>query len=122
MITYKLAKELKDLEFPQSFDTIPTVNPLIQPSRYERGNDGEYILIPTLSELIEACRISKPKGAAKVIEMFIGATVILYIITRPDGTLLCSAENGGKDNCLVQGMGSSPEEAVAKLWLELNKK
>jgi hypothetical protein len=108
-MTYELAKELKDAGFSQK----------------QFGN-AHYILdgkepcfTPTLSELIEACgdnldNIRAPFG-------------------DPD-------DNDGSDFDIewrafsnridfrtaiytkVQGAGSTPEEAVAKLWLALNAK
>lgn len=71
-------------------------------------NDGDIIFAaqvgkdllhyPTLEELIEAC--AKP--------------ITIYIEDNN-----CDAEQAGSEIC---GHGSSPTEAVARLWLALNKK
>ncbi len=57
--------------------------------------------LPTLSELIEACGDS------------------LGDLTRTDSGWMTNCENIGNN---PQTEGSTPEEAVANLWLELNKK
>lgn len=48
MITYELAKQLKDAGFPLKSSSHEHVDGVI-------FDDGEYYKIPTLSELIEAC-------------------------------------------------------------------
>lgn len=62
--------------------------------------DGEKdtVTLPTLSELIEAC-----------------GSVVLSV--GKDGFT-----NVMKFNPIVDAQGEAPEEAVAKLWLELNRK
>ena len=97
-MTYELAKQLKDAGFPGSnswFD-----------------NDGKYftqgadLVQITLSELIEACG--------------------LRFISLRQFVAYWSAVGGRVDvrNSKAHwiGQGQTPEEAVAKLWLELNKK
>lgn len=106
---YKLAKELKDAGFPQGKPPATV--------RYDHAPDnliyyqGEWVLIPTLSELIAACgeefgnlgRYKWPSGDS-----------------RSDwlATQQYEAKNLGKNE---KGEGSTPEEAVAKLWLSLRK-
>jgi hypothetical protein len=115
MITYSLAKELKDAGFPQ------IKNPNIVTQGYYLNPLGlktysplskRAVFLPTLSELIEACgdrfkrlvRQSKTKYKA-----------------QGKGA---SREDGNRKSWFpdIHIIGSSPEEAVAKLWLELNKK
>jgi len=101
MITYELAKQLKDAGFP------PHKCPDLAENEIVCGLCGQG-MNPTLSELIEAC------------------TEIEYDFTFHLGNI--------KDNIkwwaevrlfgviVKQVECSTPEEAVAKLWLELNKK
>ena len=79
MITYELAKKLKEAGF--------------------KSKDNAYI--PTLEELIEACiEFGRP----------------IEIVINPD--IKSSAKEGGRPD---HYNGNSPEEAVANLWLKLNK-
>jgi hypothetical protein len=107
MITYELAKELKDAGFPHKH-------------RYCNGAECGYmgiclddglntdVCIPTLSELIEACgdefrslhKLNEDKWRATCTH---GSHFEVYVLDHV-------------------GIGDTPEEAVAKLWLELNKK
>lgn len=113
---YELAKQLKDAGFPQyrpqyisdaySNDGKSkhmwqhwTVSPL------EEFNDPEAIKIPTLSELIEAC-----KGTIQSFRFFINFVSNEYGIQQEGQSL---------DDVTYY---PTPEEAVAKLWLALNKK
>lgn len=92
-MTYELAKQLKDAGFPQKENTY---------WKNERGEGTLGVYAPTLSELIEACG-----------EEF-------YSIRKQ--TLKYCAESVASDDRFFQAKGSTPEEAVANLWLELNKK
>lgn len=92
---YELAKELKDAGFPGS-----------ESWGFKETPDGSQraYFSPTLSELIEAC------GGG------------LYMLRRNiDGTWLCT----GADQAVTPAIsleGRTPEDAVARLWLALNKK
>lgn len=97
MITYELATKLKDAGFPQAIGNgnIP---------RFMDCN-GDYTKLgtrnPTLSELIEQC-------------------LITFHLQK-----LEDRQNNWKYRAVTMETfyeGSTPEEAVAKLWLELNKK
>ena len=96
---YELCKQLKEAGFKQSGNGGYTRDYSI--------DSQPLIYIPTLSELIEAC--------------------------GDDFTDLCRKENFETNSKLVWVSdfmdytgrmieGSTPEESVAKLWLELNKK
>jgi len=110
MISYELAKQLKEAGFPQNVsngdffywvDTDGDIHEEYDSSSHGiswDGDDPDYIKKPTLSELIEACGI-------------IGFTLVKV------GKNVWEAMGGA-----YLGRGSTPEEAVAKLWLELNKK
>jgi hypothetical protein len=98
---YELAKELKGAGFPQHHLEGVTATT----TETERGEEPCYK--PTLEELIEAC------GAG------------FANLEREDE----GPEDGGvqwiafKANTIGEGgTGSTPTEAVAKLWLALNKK
>lgn len=92
-MNYELALKLKEAGWPQ------------HPFNAWCGCGAETINdphFPTLSELIEACG-----------EQF------LSLEKNPDGWLASSEEDG---NMPVGIDGATPEEAVANLWLALNKK
>lgn len=92
-MNYALAKELKEAGFPQTGNGEFIDAIGIGPVL---GNNDVYV--PTLSELIEAC----------------GEPITLWIMSnRTD------AQKGGTE---IMETGTTPEEAVARLWLALNKK
>jgi hypothetical protein len=103
-MNYELSKQLKEAGFPQyrgfgekyySSDKTLMMDVYLgseEHLREESKKDSYYI--PTLSELIEAC-----------------GEVVLYINNKQT-----EATAGGLE---VEGL--TPQEAVAKLWLKLNK-
>lgn len=104
---YELAKQLKDAGFPQNKKMGALYHDRSDYIRIgDQYYDGEWcptntweVFIPTLSELIEAC-------GSKFAALQIG----------PD--LMWSAKGSG-----IEIFGQeNPTDAVAKLWLELNKK
>lgn len=113
-MNYELAKQLKDAGFPQQGESYKgfyvmkdgsiidkTVQPIVI------NNDViEGIYSPTLSELIEACGDN-----FRNLERNDEGTFEAY----PTREILI------KNNGWWIEKSSSPEEAVAKLWLELNK-
>lgn len=92
-MNYELAKKLKEAGFPKETFIVHYPNAKY-PNRC--GQSGT----PTLSELIEAC------GGE------------LQVLKRPYAGKGWFAHNSKA----TQGIGLTPEEAVANLWLELNKK
>jgi len=108
MINYKLAKQLKDAGYPQIglkytwyYSTSPMGCYNLGEEYLDVKNYPDRIVIPTLSELIDACKVD-------------------HFVLHYDGRFGWSAYN-------FQGIGTAksyktPEEAVAKLWLKLNKK
>ena len=95
---YSLAIELKNAGFPQGGTGRWIVDPSLIVVR-----TGDRAYIPTLSELIEECG-----------ENF--ETLVRY----KDGTYRAYRRNGPED---LQAIPSNtPTEAVARLWLALNKK
>ena len=114
-MNYELAKKLKDAGFPQrgkgswigggipSKELIKDTNGLIQKIVKEREN---HFYQPTLSEIIEACG-DRFTNLRRVFNDFNNEWFAEY-------TPLLVAEK--------EGYGFTPEEAVANLWLELNRK
>jgi hypothetical protein len=92
MITYELAKQLKDAGFPQS-----------ELARAQQRAGYDYVSLPTLSTLIVVCR-----------ENF-GA-----LGREPDCWVACEyvSERGEWANAHE---GETPEDAVARLWHSLNQ-
>lgn len=103
-MTYELAKQLKNAKFPLKTTNFGP-NQKTPIAYFLDGIDsGIGYIPPTLSELIEACG-----------EQFGG------LQKRIDKTW--SAEpNYGLSMDFDDVVGKTPEEAVARLWLELNKK
>lgn len=100
MINYKLAKELKEAGFPREKCS------LIWKGQNVGLSTDELLKVPTLSELIEVCG---------------------YKIVHLQRTYANKWEaRSGEDDILdkhsyYRACGLSPEEAVARLWLVLNK-
>lgn len=101
-MNYKLSKQLKDAGFPQDGDGKPYS--IVAELRGEDiCSDGkENVYYPTLSELIEACG---------------DGYFSLESYQAKDGTTRWLAIKGINFELTT---GKTPEEAVAKLWLELN--
>lgn len=100
MISYELAKKLKQSGFPQTGSVI--VSPIINGYPEEAPYDVTY---PTLPELIEACGDEFKGILRNVLKGIVGEKWVASNM----------AEN-------LFATGSTPEEAVANLYLELNKK
>lgn len=112
MVNYELAKELQESKFPinnidlkKAYKSDGTLMTLGDSGTYK----GELVWIPSFSELIEAC----------------GNEVGIYKISPIE----CNAWSKKLDlpvddesNDFRYLIGSTPEEAVARLWLALNKK
>ncbi len=114
-ITYELAKQLKDAGFPQELEE-GQLYWLSDASgvAIAGSNDGflashtPAVKDPTLSELIEACG----DGFVYLNRVHGGDWVAGTHNTPFEGTLGVSNYESG----------ITPKEAVAKLWLEINKK
>jgi len=92
MISFQLARKLKDAGFPQS-----------ELARAQRQAGYDYVCMPTLATLIEACRESF--GALR---------------REDDGWIACEyiSDRGRWENAHE---GQSSEDAVARLWLSVNR-
>ena len=97
---YELAKELKEAGFPMT----PYQGGLlcVNGKTVMGFDDGTYYLLPSLSELIEACG-----------EEFWNLTY--------DGGEWHTNFTQGSEYDFGETEGKTPEEAVARLWLALNK-
>ena len=107
-MTYELAKKLKDASFPihkggRDVRLIDKNGKTWKAYYFDDGNDPAYPIVPTLSELIEAC-------GDVIIKLWCNKKRNEYGI-QPEGKVI--------DDVIWY---STPEEAVANLWLELNKK
>lgn len=103
-MNYELAKQLKDASFPNSekWDIV------ILPTRTTMGyrvEKGDGIEVPNLNALIEACG---------------DGLISLSRHKNPDGWFAYSKVEDEHGNNL-ETLQPTPEEAVAELWLELNK-
>lgn len=101
-MNYELARRLQDAGLPQ-VQKEGRFTAFVEQGNYVEAKDAIYV--PTLEELIEACGKNKPTLRPwNVFEW-------LASVPHPDGS-----------RQLLQGVGSTPTEAVARLWLALNKK
>ena len=98
-MNYELAKQLKDAGWlpENSYDYFGWIE---AHQTYEKNNGIPSLPCPTLSELIEACGDSFSSLLNNFDEWHCYGISNLQIFVK----------------------GKTPEEAVAKLWLELNKK
>lgn len=113
MITYELSKQLKEAGFPNSEDWVDEQDCF----QDDVGYAGR--VVPTLSELIEAC------GDGMSSLAICGSTYKSSKAPRdengerPFGGYEAISSNDEENGWEY---GRTPEEAVARLWLALNKK
>lgn len=107
MISYELAKELKEARFPQTTDIRDLTCDCGITDCEIHGQEHERVYIPTLSELIEVCG-DDFEGVRRVLTS--DTCRFLYWLAE------CTNDRG------ICCQGDTPEEAVARLWLALNKK
>ncbi len=104
MIDYNLAKQLKDAGFANDPDVLGTQTGIGGGTTWLYGPKGipsdDMAYVPTLSELIEACTKNCP----------------CFKLRLKNKTWYADFDDDFRFE------GSSPEEAVSNLWLELNKK
>ena len=112
MIDYELAKELKEAGFPYKGSYLSFYIDGVLSQDYRLPSGESIIYIPTLSELIEAC------GDESVHMMLTNECHGWDAWADIDkGGCLRMGEAGADIEC----KGKTPEVAVAKLWLALNK-
>lgn len=108
MLTFESAKELKDAGFPQAGEgkiLLPGIDSPIEvltEIMAHRELSSSAVYVPTLSELVEAC----------------GGN--FYILAREKHEIWAAQDHGHFGRTISEG--TTPEEAVARLWLALNKK
>ena len=112
MLDYETCKKLKDAGFPQGYGDAYCKGEFAKWDTFHdildcNGGDcdGQHCYIPSLEELIEAC-----EGSIDCIE------------NLGRGGRKWSVWNGETDVDRADGFGRTPSEAVANLYLELNKK
>ena len=104
-LTYELAQELKDVGFP--FIRYPEYSSEYPLNRYGKGihfGDRKLYCEPTLEELIDACGDREKQFELR---------------RKGNGWVASDFFRGGRE---VWGNGKTPLEAVAKLYIALNKK
>lgn len=106
-MTYELAKELKEAGFPQGFP-VPNDTPSITGVWFKK--DEEMFYHPTLEELIVACGEDFDELISPFAVQQEGYPS--HCLWRAEATLRTA----------ICCDGSTPEEAVARLWLALKRK
>ena len=101
-MNYELALQLKGEGFPQKK---PNEYVILSSGKGKIDGRATEVYLPTLEELVEACG-----------EDFIG------LRKNTDGTFASFAGNEKYPEGSCEKHGSTPTEAVARLWLKLNKK
>jgi hypothetical protein len=110
MISFELAKQLKEAGFPQELGDGTELYDLggghhkwdyYSDKSYDLSKNG-YYKIPTLIELIKTCEDDECFLLEKI----------------PKGWIACC----GTNPICVKDFSTSPEESVAKLWIKVNKK
>ena len=111
MISYNLAKRLKDAGFTQMGygRVIPNASILHMRSQAEARHKNDYLYVPTLSELIEACG----EGFSELSRRMVMNT---FHVFGGDYIVETSKWQFEILDC------ATPEEAVANLWLSLHEK
>jgi len=129
---YEIAKQLKDAGYYKGREFQWRGNEKLKkfPNKPYQAEGQDAVYAPTLSELIEACGEEfesleryLPNKEDTYYTIYPEALGYLWHATslgeeRDMGDFVVRCES---DCCGKNGHGSTPEEAVAKLWLELNK-
>lgn len=116
-MNYDLAKELRDAGFPFQYSYKSNLTKEDAEKIADELSRGRAVIVPrneeiypTLSELIAACGD--------------GLDVLSHDRTKENVVWICNnySTMGSMPNPYLMTGGSTPEEAVARLWLVLNKK
>lgn len=120
MIDYNLAKELKDAGFPQHglgmLKNENGLSPALAHGFPLEGAYGDFVYYPTISELIDACTrlLNYTYGSFELRdESYVTDVELVESWSAKLNTGIDKFETNKED---------TKEEAVAKLWLTLNKK
>ncbi len=97
---YSLAKELKEAGFPQGGN-----GSWVFPPEKIIARSSDRVYAPTLSELMEGCGGNEKTG--------------LWLQQESSPTGIYWGSGRGLDGQQICGSGSTPEEAIARLWLAL---
>lgn len=113
-MNYELAKQLKDAGFPQDGEGENIFNETWDEPNTEKYHERPSAYLPSLSELIEVCGVSF-ESLTKTSFSACQDNSLVLSVEEPNVAYLATsiAEE-------VKGWGLTPEEAVAKLWLELH--
>lgn len=114
MISYELDKQLQTAGFPHQCTECCDH---CHNSRKDGNDKIGYMCEPTLSELIEACPKALKNDNEIDAEFFLRFSSIME---WQSGYSQYMSYEPSYDH--MNETGSTPEEAVANLWLELNKK
>lgn len=116
IITYELAKQLKNAGFPQK--SVQSKDCL--EGDFDCKDCGSHLVYnPPLSELIEAC-MNRDKCILELNSDTDYINFEIHYVAHEFKWETSIRTDGGEESDTCNG--STPEEAVAKLWLELNKK
>jgi hypothetical protein len=107
-LNYELAFQLRQAGYPQSVQygdayRLPGIEELLSKSADEVSSTA--VRIPTLEELIEACGVH-----------------FVHISPFVTAGKITGWDAAGGNGVFVHCEGNTPSEAVARLWLALNKK
>jgi len=122
MLSYELCKKLKDAGWSQEFSYGDCGMTPEGGYTYHDEHTNDYleeneVKIPSLSELIEACIEGVEFGFDSLVYYPEGSRSNINHKWEAYAKYDPSYEDGNR-----LGTGEAPEEAVANLWLELNKK
>ena len=124
-MNYELAKKLKDAGFPQTGEYFfgKNVGEEWEPRHQDHWAESSFPgfeegpICPTLSELIEACGDKFRVLYLKTEEWQNGGTVKIHEWQAGKNIWWDMEEVNGEE---PRGIGQTPEEAVANLWLKIN--
>jgi len=114
-MNHELAKKLKDSGFPQN------INPDLPDYTTVEIKGGERYKVPTLSELIEACGGANDFSLERIKDTWFAKKDWVSEPFKVEDKKV-NYSNIAVSVIPKSGEGRTPEEAVANLWLSLNKK
>ena len=128
-MTYELAKELKHAGFTQGVGDYlcghKGIECVISDGKLMAcGKGNEMVYSPTLSELIDAT-LSADTMIFSLLKQSLwhrNETGFTWSVTHGDPSQMKELSHKSISEAMTTVYGNSPEEAVANLWLALNKK